>query len=141
MGSSKRVNAAKNNSNTSRVRFSWANLTAHNWATGKDRRTHQRIEDSGEYYRIILRPREMFVSFQIHEPDQPNMLLRLSGKRKDGSWSTQAWLINKSGAHVEGDRLVADAEEVKKLLKGLGTNVIQIDEDIFKTEARQTTEI
>ena len=70
----------------------------------------------GDYFRIVVRPKGDFVFFRYHDVGTPGHIQRLTGKRSSGSWDTQAWLISKSDAHIENDKLVPDSENAKELL-------------------------
>lgn len=88
----------------------------------------------GGYYRIIVSPKEEFTDFRYHDVGKPGHIQRLAGKRQDGSWDTQAWLISKEDAHVENGKLIADTEDAKKVLEGLGFEPTQIEADRFEKE-------
>src|SRR5437879_12071219 len=62
----------------------------------------------GEFYHIQVRPKEEFVTFRTQDIGGPGHIERRAGKRESGSWSTQAWLVSKQDAHMEGDRLIPD---------------------------------
>src|SRR4051812_3756694 len=59
----------------------------------------------GEFYRIEVRPKGEFVTFRTQDVGGPGHIERLAGKRQSGSWDTQAWLVSKQDAHIEGDKL------------------------------------
>lgn len=90
----------------------------------------------GDYYRIVVRPKESFVSFRVQDVGEPGGLERVAGHRSSGSWATQAWLVAKDKAHQEGDTLVPDDEDVKRLLATLGSKPIHVKGDIFKAKDR-----
>ncbi len=91
----------------------------------------------GRFYRVEVRPKEEFVTFRYHDVGaKGGDLERLAGKRESGSWDTQAWLIRKGSAHLEGDMLVADKEDVRELLRSLGSTPIHIKGDIFEAKDR-----
>lgn len=98
--------------------------------------TNERAEPGskggGEYYRIILHPDEDFVTFRYHDVGDEGHLQRLAGRRKDGSWETQAWLISKDDAHVRDGKLIADSKDAKELLKELDGKIVHHEGDIFK---------
>ncbi len=52
----------------------------------------------GKYYRIVVRPKEEFVTFRYHDVGRPGHVQRLAGKRSSGSWDDQSWLISKEDA-------------------------------------------
>jgi len=92
---------------------------------------------SGDWYRIVVRPKEEFVTFRYHDVgEQDGDLQRLAGKHQNGSWDTQAWLVNKKSAHLEGDTLVADTEDAKELLEKLGSTPKHVKGDIFEAKDR-----
>ncbi len=93
--------------------------------------------ETGNYYRIVLKPREKFTSFRIQDVGRPGHAERLAGKRTSGNWTTQAWLINKKDAHIENGRLVADDPNVKKILNNLSTTPKRIRGDVFKATDRR----
>ena len=92
---------------------------------------------SGEYYRVVVRPKEQFVTFRIQDVGDPGGLQRVAGKRSSGSWGTQAWLISKDFAHVEGDTLVADHQDARDLLDTLGSKPHHEKGDIFTAKDRR----
>jgi len=61
----------------------------------------------GEYYRIVVRPKSEFKTFRIQVVGTERTE-RLAGRRKNGTWDTQAWLIPKSHAHVSGGTLIGE---------------------------------
>jgi len=95
------------------------------------RRAKPGSKGEGDYYRIELLPSEEFTTFRYDDVGDPGHLLRLAGKRKDGTWDTQAWLIGKSDAHVEGDHLISDSADAKDLLESLEVKPKHLKGDIF----------
>lgn len=49
----------------------------------------------GKFYRVAVRPKNEFVVFRNHDVGRKGHLQRIAGKRKNGTWDTQAWLIAK----------------------------------------------
>jgi hypothetical protein len=90
----------------------------------------------GDYFHIVLRSRADFTTFQTQDVGDKGHILRLAGKRSSGSWATQTWLISKSDAHLEGDTLVADTQDARKLLGSLGSKPKHIKGDIFEAKDR-----
>lgn len=86
----------------------------------------------GDYYHILVRPKELFVIFRTHDVGDPGGVQRITGKRAGGSWSTQAWLVSKEIAHVARGTLVGDTKAARNLLKSLGNTPEHIEGDIFK---------
>ncbi len=90
----------------------------------------------GDYFRIVVRPKEEFVDFRYHDVGRPGHLQRLSGRRASGSWADQAWLISKGDAHIENGRLVGDSPAARKLLKVIGP-ARQAKRDVFQGHPRR----
>jgi hypothetical protein len=91
---------------------------------------------AGAFYRIIVRTKAEFVTFRTQDVGGPGHLERLAGKRQSGSWDTQAWLVNKQDAHIEGDKLVPDTADVRNLLAKLGSEPRHVKGDVFKAKDR-----
>ena len=90
----------------------------------------------GEFFRIVVRPKEEFVTFRTQDVGEPGHIERLAGKRQSGSWDTQAWLISKQDAHVKDDRLIPDTAEARNLLARLGSEPRHVKGDVFKAKDR-----
>jgi hypothetical protein len=59
---------------------------------------------------------------------------RVTGKRKSGSWATQAWLISKEKAQPWGQSLKANDEETQNLFNKLGSKPRHITGDIYSAK-------
>ena len=90
----------------------------------------------GDYYRIIVRAKDEFITFRYQDVGEKGHILRLAGKRSSGSWDTQAWLISKDDAHIEGDTLVADTEDARRLIETLGSIPHLVKGDVFEAKDR-----
>lgn len=90
----------------------------------------------GNYYRIVVRPKEEFTTFRYHDVGEPGGIQRLAGKRASGSWDDQAWLIDKDIAHIEGDTLVADIPDAQHVLDEIGP-AKHVKGDIFQGHTRR----
>ena len=90
----------------------------------------------GEFYRIVVRPKEQFQTFRTQDVGDPGGLERVAGKRESGSWDTQAWLVSKKDAHVEGDRLVPDSADARDLFARLGSEPVHLKGDVFAAKDR-----
>ncbi len=101
------------------------------------RRPKPGTRSSGHFFHIEIRPAREFVTFRVQDIGAPGGVERLAGQRANGSWDTQKWLIEKTHAHVENDRLVADSVEAEKLLKSLGSVPIHVGGDRFKAKPRR----
>lgn len=91
----------------------------------------------GKYYRVVVRPKEDFVTFRIHDVGRKGHSQRLSGRRRSGSWATQAWLINKNDAQIIDGKLVADDSSARKILSKLSTSPHHVKGDIFEARDRR----
>ena len=91
----------------------------------------------GDYFRIVLRPKEQFTTFRSHDVGEKGHVIRLAGKRFNGSWNTQAWLIHKGDAHLEGDTLVADTDDARKIIAALGAKPKLAKGDVFDAKDRR----
>jgi len=90
----------------------------------------------GEFFHIVVRPKDEFVTFRNQDVGGPGHIERLAGKRQSGSWATQAWLVSKQDAHMEGDRLVPDSVEARELFGKLGSEPMHVKADIFEAKDR-----
>lgn len=137
MTTTKQKEAAKKN--IKKAQAKWQNMSRRQHTlsqpTGR-KRAKPGSTGEGDYLRIVLRPKEQFITFRNQDVGEPGGLQRLAGKRSSGSWSTQAWLISKDHAHIEDDELVADSQDAKDLLKNLGTKPVHEKGDIFTAKDR-----
>lgn len=90
----------------------------------------------GEFYRIQVRPKGEFVTFRTQDVGDPGHVERVAGKRSSGSWDTQAWLVSKQDAHVEGGRLIPDTTDARKLFADLGSEPVHVKGDVFEAKDR-----
>ncbi len=91
----------------------------------------------GKFFHIEVRPRTEFSGFRNQDVGRRGGIERVAGRREDGSWDTQKWLIGKALAHVEGGKLIADASAAQKVLKSLGSVPRHLGGDRFKAEPRR----
>jgi hypothetical protein len=96
--------------------------------------SHPGEKGTGEYYRIVVRDSEQFKTFRNHDVGDPGGIERIAGQRKDGSWDTQAWLIDKDRAEAVDDTLKAKDQEVQEVLDELGSKPKHYKGDIYKAE-------
>lgn len=103
MATKKQSSAAK--SNIKKAQEKWQSMTGRQRSLAQPQgrgREKPGVKGEGKYYRIVVRPKEEFVTFRYHDVgEKDGDLQRLAGKRASGSWNTQAWLINKNSAHIE----------------------------------------
>jgi hypothetical protein len=90
----------------------------------------------GDYFHIIVRPKTEFTTFRYQDVGEKGHIQRLAGKRSSGSWDTHAWLISKTDAHLEGDKLIPDNEDARKVIESLGSKPKHVKGDIFETKDR-----
>lgn len=138
MATTKQINAAKQN--IKKAQAKWQSMSHRQRALAQPqgrKRAKPGSKGTGDYYRIVVRPKEQFVSFRVQDVGDPGGLERVAGHRSSGSWATQAWLIAKDKAHIDGDSLVADDEDAKKLLESLGSKPTLVKGDIFKAKDRR----
>jgi len=113
--------------------------TPHEGALGQPK-SSQRAEPGtkgeGDYFRIVVRPKEEFTTFRYDDVGEKGHLLRLAGQRSSGSWDTQVWLISKEDAHLEGETLVADTEDASRLIAALGSKPKHVEGDVFEAQDR-----
>jgi len=95
------------------------------------------VKGTGDYFRIVVRPKEKFTSFRNQDVGKPGGLQRVAGHRSSGSWSTQAWLISKDDAHIENGQLIPDSQDAKNLLKILSSKPVHEKGDIFTARDRR----
>lgn len=90
----------------------------------------------GEYYHIEIRPSSEFSTFRTQDVGDKGGIERVAGKRSNGSWDTQKWLISKNHAHVEDGHIVADTSDAKEVLRDLGSKPRHVAGDRFKASPR-----
>jgi len=138
MATTRQIAAAKRNIVKAQAKWQSMSHRQHALAQPEGRgRAKPGTVGSGEYYRIVVRPRSEFISFRTQDVGDPGDLLRIAGKRSSGSWATQAWLVDKHMAHIEGDSLVADATDAKNLLAKLRGIPHHEKGDIFSAKDRR----
>lgn len=138
MATLKQQEAARKNIKKAQEKWQSMSKREHSLAQPEGRkRAKPGSTGEGDYYRIVVRPKEQFTSFRNQDVGEPGGLERISGRRSSGSWATQAWLISKEDAHLEGNTLVADSEAAKNLLKTLGSVPVHEKGDIFTAKDRR----
>ena len=106
-------------------------------ARAKIRRAKPGAKGGGRFFHIQLRPSRDFVAFRVQDVGGPGGVERVAGLRANGSWDTAKWLVEKTHAHVEGNRLVADTAEARKVLATLGSAPVHISGDRFRAKPRR----
>ena len=137
MATEKKKEAAKNNIKKAQAAWKAMSSTEHARSQPEGReRKKPGTTGEGKYYRIVVRSKESFVTFRYHDVGEPGGVQRLAGKRSSGSWDDQAWLISKEMAHMEGNTLVADTPDAKKILQVIGPAKL-VKGDIFQGHPRK----
>ena len=137
MATKKQREAAKINIKKAQAKWRAMSPTEHARAQPEGRaRAKPGTKGEGKYYRIVVRPKEEFVTFRYHDVGRPGHIQRLAGKRSSGSWDNQAWLISKEDARIENEKLVADTSEVQKILDVIGP-AKYVKADMFKGHPRK----
>lgn len=90
----------------------------------------------GDYFRIVVRSKQQFTTFRYHDVGEKGHILRLAGKRSNGSWDTQVWLVSKDDAHIEGDTLVADTDDARSMIEALGSKPKHVKGYVFEAKDR-----
>ena len=83
--------------------------------TTKTQPARPKSKQSAGYYRVIVRPDTQFTSFRIQDVGQPGGLMRVAGRRSNGSWATQSWLVSKTMAHPDNGILIPDHDDARDL--------------------------
>lgn len=137
MATDKQVQAAKQN--IKKAQDAW-----HRMSTGEHSRSQPQSrerakpgeEGTGDFYRIVVRPKSEFETFRNHDVGDKNGIERLAGQRASGSWDTQAWLISKRFAHVENGKLVGDNAEAREVI-AQANPITHKEGDIFEGKPRR----
>lgn len=101
------------------------------------RRAKPGSKGGGRFFHIEVRPSQEFVAFRVQDVGAPGGVERVAGQRANGSWDTAKWLIEKTHAHLEGERLVPDSAEARKMFKSLGSVPVHVAGDRFKAKPRR----
>lgn len=104
---------------------------------GHARRAKPGARGRGKFFHIQVRPRTDFVTFRNQDIGRPGGIERVAGRRANGSWDTQKWLIGKREAHLEGAALVADSAAARKVLRQLGSKPRRLGGDRFIARPRR----
>jgi hypothetical protein len=99
-------------------------------------RQRPRRTGAGEYYHIEVLPRTDFVNFQTQAVGRRGHIQRVAGQRSSGYWSTVKWMIDKSDAHVQDNKLVPDTPAAKNVMEQLGSEPVRKLGDLFKARPR-----
>jgi len=101
------------------------------------RRAKPGARGRGGFFHIQVRPKSDFVSFRNQDVGARGGIERVAGRRANGSWDTQKWLIGKSEAHRAGKRLAPDTAAARKVLAQLGSLPRHLGGDRFIAKPRR----
>jgi len=138
MASKKQKSAAKKN--IKKALAKWKSMTSRQKARAQPQgraRKKPGTGGKGKYYRVVVRPKNQFTSFRAHDVGRKGHIIRLAGRRKNGSWDTQAWLIAKTDAYMKGGKLVGKTSDAKKVLAKLRTKPKKVKGSIMKAKSRR----
>ncbi len=126
--------------NIKKAQAKWKGMTSRQHARAQPegrKRARPGIRGEGEFYRIVVRPKEEFTTFRNQDVGKPGHIQRLAGKRSSGSWDTEAWLISKEDAHIKNGKLIPDSQDAKDVFeKQLGSEPEHYEGDIFNAKPR-----
>lgn len=138
MTSQKQKEAARKN--IKKAQAKWKSLSSQARARRQPEgraRAKPGVKGSGDYYRIIVRPKTEFTSFRNHDVGKEGHIQRLAGHRKSGSWDTHAWLIEKKDATPKKGWLYGKTKDVKELLSTLRTRPKHVKGDVYEAKPRK----
>ena len=137
MATEKQVEAAKKN--IKKAQDAWQRMSSgeHSKSQPEGReRAKPGEEGTGDFYRIVVRPKSEFETFRNQDVGEKKGIERLAGQRANGSWDTQAWLISKRFAHVENGKLVGDNADAREVIAE-ASPVTYKEGDIFEGKPRR----
>jgi len=138
MASSKQKKAAKRN--IKKAQRKWKSMTHRQHARAQPQgrgRKKSGTTGKGKFYRIVVRPKSEFSSFRNQDVGKKGHVQRLAGRRKSGSWATQAWLIAKTDAKVSGRTLAGKTKHAKQVISKLKRKPVKVKGDIFQAGPRK----
>jgi hypothetical protein len=106
-------------------------------SSGKRTRREPGSRGSGNYYHVVVRPGDEFVTFRTQDVGRRGHIQRVAGKRSSGYWSTVEWLIGKEDAHVQDDKLIPDTKAAKDVIKQLSSEPVRLVGDRFKARPKR----
>lgn len=138
MATEKQLTAARQNIKKAQAKWRSMSQRQHSLAQPEGRRRAKPgTKGAGAYYRVVLRDSSQFTSFRNQDVGKPGGLQRVAGRRRSGSWDTQAWLVSKEDAHVSGMRLIPDSQDAKNLFSTLSSKPIHERGDVFRAKDRR----
>jgi hypothetical protein len=101
------------------------------------RRAKPGARGRGGFFHIQVRPKSDFVFFRNQDVGARGGIERVAGRRANGSWDTQKWLVGKSQAHRAGQRLAPDTAAARKVISQLGSQPRHLGGDRFIAKPRR----
>src|SRR5450830_1305202 len=101
------------------------------------RRAKPGARGHGGFFHIQVRPKRDFVSFRNQDVGVRGGIERVAGRRANGTWDTQKWLVSKTQAHLDGKQLAPDTAAARKLLAQLGSPPRHLGGDRFIARPRR----
>ena len=138
MASKKQKSAAKRN--IKKAQKKWKSMTKAQHARAQPQgrgRKKPGTGGKGKFYRVVVRPKGEFKNFRVQDIGSKGHIERVAGKRANGSWATQAWLIEKTDASVSGGTLVGRTKAAKDLLLKLRRKPKRVKGDVFEAGPRK----
>ena len=137
MATEKQIEAAKKN--IKKAQEAWQNMSSGEHAKaqpeGRERAKPGEVGE-GDFYRIVVRPKDEFVTFRNQDVGARGGIERLAGQRSNGSWDTQAWLVSKRFAHVENGKLIGDTTDARNVIAE-ASPITYKEGDIFEGNPRR----
>lgn len=99
MTTQKQIKSARQN--IKKAQKTWQNMTTRERSLRQpegNSRKQPGTGKSGNYYRIVIRPKSEVTIFRTHDVGRTGHTQRIAGKHSSGSWATHAWLISKDDA-------------------------------------------
>ncbi len=138
MASRKQIRVARRN--IKKAQRKWSSMSHRQHALSQPQGRSRKKPGStgkGEYYRIIIRPKSEFITFRAHDVGRKGHLIRITGKKSSGSWSTQSWLISKKDARKIKGKIIISNPQIKKAIAKLQSAPKQLKADIFTARPRK----
>lgn len=99
------------------------------------------VKGTGEFYHIVVRPKEEFKIFRTQILGEEGHSERVSGIRENGRWATQKWLIKKSDAYIDSKGYLRSKHpKTNEILKRLGTVPRHFVGDLFRAKPRKNVQ-
>ena len=138
MATKKQKRAARRNIKKAQKKWQSLSSKARSRRQPKGRaRAKPGTKGEGDFYRVVVRPKSEFTSFRNHDIGKKGHIQRLAGRRKSGSWDTQAWLIQKEDAKIENGYLHGKTKDAKDFISRLRTVPRKVKGDVFEAKSRR----